>query len=83
MAALTVHSIARPRSTAVREPRATLLRTLGGGLARLAAEWRLRREIRSVEGFSDAMLQDIGLTRGSVEEAVRNGRASLGSPRCR
>ncbi|WP_162559266.1 DUF1127 domain-containing protein [Microvirga sp. 17 mud 1-3] len=54
-------------------------------LARLAAalvrEIRIRRDMRALSGFGDAALHDIGLVRGSVEDAVRHGRPSLGRSR--
>lgn len=73
MVALTFHSTtgSRPASSGVRS---RILRALGGIVSGLLTEWRLRRDIRSVEGFTDAMLQDIGLTRGGIEHAVRRGR---------
>lgn len=73
MVALTFHSAAGSRP-ASRGARGSALRALGGVVSGLIHEWRLRREIRSVEGFSDAMLHDIGLTRGGVDDAVRHGR---------
>ncbi len=37
--------------------------------------WRkTRRAIRQLSTFSDAMLEDIGLTRGEIEHAVTTGR---------
>jgi uncharacterized protein YjiS (DUF1127 family) len=43
-------------------------------LGRIGAEWRLRRSIDTLRSFDDRMLTDIGLSRGSVEYAVRHGR---------
>lgn len=43
-------------------------------LGRIGAEWRLRRSLETLRSFDDHMLADIGLTRGSVEYAVRYGR---------
>jgi uncharacterized protein YjiS (DUF1127 family) len=37
----------------------------------LAAELRLRRVIRELESLDDHRLRDLGLTRGSIERAVR------------
>jgi Domain of unknown function (DUF1127). len=45
--------------------------------AALATEIRIRRDMRTLSGFGDAALHDIGLVRGSVEDAVRHGRPSL------
>jgi uncharacterized protein YjiS (DUF1127 family) len=37
--------------------------------------WRAERNaIRSLSGFSDEMLKDIGLTRGEIPDLVRYGR---------
>jgi len=44
-------------------------------LAAIAREIRIRRDLRRLQGFDDAMLHDIGLARGGLEEAVRHGRA--------
>jgi uncharacterized protein YjiS (DUF1127 family) len=40
----------------------------------LAEEIRLRRSLRQLSAFDDAMLHDIGVDRGSLEDAVRFGR---------
>ena len=40
----------------------------------IGAEWRLRRSIETLRSSDDRMLADIGLTRGSIEYAVRYGR---------
>lgn len=40
----------------------------------LVAEWRVRRDIRTLRQFGDRTLQDMGLTRGEIEHVVRNGR---------
>jgi uncharacterized protein YjiS (DUF1127 family) len=50
----------------------SLLRRL---LAMIAHEIRIHRDMRILSSLGDAALQDIGLTRGSVEGAVRHGRA--------
>ena len=47
----------------------------GVRLARqLAAQRRLRRDIRMLNGFSDRDLADIGLGRSEIEYVVRGGR---------
>ena len=56
-------------------PQMRTLRSVRRFLSRLAVEWRDRQAIRHVEGLDDAMLRDIGLPRGGIEDAVRNGRA--------
>jgi uncharacterized protein YjiS (DUF1127 family) len=40
----------------------------------VAAEWRLRQDIRTLRQFGDRTLRDMGLTRGEIEHVVRNGR---------
>jgi uncharacterized protein YjiS (DUF1127 family) len=42
--------------------------------AAVAREVRLRRDLASLRSFDDAMLHDIGLSRGEIESAVREGR---------
>jgi uncharacterized protein YjiS (DUF1127 family) len=41
---------------------------------RLVAEWRLRRDIRTLQQFHDRELTDMGLGRGEIERVVRYGR---------
>jgi uncharacterized protein YjiS (DUF1127 family) len=57
---------------------AGVLGTLGGFAFHLAKavahEYRLRRDMRRLEGLSDSLLSDIGLSRGAIEGAVRHGR---------
>ena len=36
-------------------------------------ELEVRRSLREVQGFDDKMLRDIGLQRGGIEHALRNG----------
>ncbi len=49
-----------------------------GGAARvarvIAEEARARRDRRALMAMSDQMLKDIGLTRGGIGDALRNGR---------
>ena len=40
----------------------------------LAAEWRLRRDIRTLQQLGDRALRDMGLTRTEIEHVVRHGR---------
>jgi uncharacterized protein YjiS (DUF1127 family) len=47
-----------------------LLRTM---MAFLAAEWRARRDLAQLQAMDARALHDIGLTRGSLEGAIRHG----------
>jgi uncharacterized protein YjiS (DUF1127 family) len=47
----------------------------------VAREYRLRRDMRRLEGLSDFLLSDIGLSRGAIEGAVRYGRPPRRSER--
>ena len=40
----------------------------------LAAEWRIRRDIRTLQQFGDRTLRDMGLARGEIEQVVRYGQ---------
>jgi len=42
--------------------------------ASLVHEIEIRRALRDVSSLDDAMLHDIGLTPGNIEEAIRCGR---------
>jgi uncharacterized protein YjiS (DUF1127 family) len=65
---------ARHRTT----PRAALSTSFGRILRHLveviAAEYRIRRDMRHLMTFNDDMLRDIGLSRAQVARAVRSGR---------
>ena len=76
MVALALRAASGPKRGAARRPRPLMaaLRSIGRLLSRVAADWRARQAIRYVESFDDAMLRDIGLPRGGIEDAVRNGR---------
>ena len=41
----------------------------------VAREFRVRRDMRALGSLDDAALHDIGLTRGSMEGALRYGRS--------
>ena len=58
----------------------SLLRELAAWVVR---EIQMRRSMRELSAFDDAMLHDVGLDRSGVEDAVRHGRfqaARLGDP---
>jgi uncharacterized protein YjiS (DUF1127 family) len=38
-------------------------------------EIRIRRDLRMLSSFSDEALQDMGLARGGLEDAIRRGRS--------
>ncbi len=40
----------------------------------VAREIQVRRDMRTLSGFDDAMLHDIGLGRSGLEDAIRHGR---------
>ncbi|MBF9233790.1 DUF1127 domain-containing protein [Microvirga alba] len=40
----------------------------------IAREIRIRRDMRLLASFDDVALHDLGLARGGMEDAVRNGR---------
>ena len=48
-------------------------------VAFLAAEWRVRRDLAQLQAMDARGLHDIGLTRGSLEGAVRHGGKGLGT----
>ena len=48
---------------------------LAGLMAALMREIEIRRALREVSTLDDAMLHDIGIGPGGIEEAVRCGRA--------
>ncbi|WP_046862086.1 DUF1127 domain-containing protein [Microvirga massiliensis] len=46
----------------------------------LVREWQTARDLRRLSGMSDAMLHDIGVSRGAIEAAVRHGRDAAAAP---
>jgi uncharacterized protein YjiS (DUF1127 family) len=66
--------------------RARLTPPLGRWLIALvqvvAREWRLRRDLAGLQSLDAAALRDIGLDRGSLEQAVRFGRDRSAPPAC-
>ena len=49
-------------------------------LRALSDWWSARREASHLSGYSDRMLKDIGVSRGSVDWAVRHGRHENPAP---
>ena len=58
--------------TAVRAPG-----FVGRLLSLIAEEIRIHHSMRQLASLDDAMLRDIGIDRGAVEDAVRHGRDAL------
>ena len=61
-----------PHEASRRHEGASLLREF---VAWAVREIRLRRSVRELSSFDDAMLRDVGLDRSGVEDAVRHGRS--------
>ncbi len=57
------------------ERKASMPNLLVRAFAAIAREVRLRRDLRNLQRLDDVMLQDIGLGRGELEDAVRHGRS--------
>ncbi|RDI59503.1 DUF1127 domain-containing protein [Microvirga subterranea] len=69
-ATMTTRTTAR-QHLAVRRDRSLLQRIVEV----VAREFRVRRDMRALGSLDDAALHDIGLTRGSMEGALRYGRS--------
>jgi uncharacterized protein YjiS (DUF1127 family) len=57
--------------------RATVSGLLRRLVEKIAFELEVRRSLREVQSFDDKMLRDIGLQRGGIEHALRNGVADI------
>jgi uncharacterized protein YjiS (DUF1127 family) len=71
-----LHSRVAPlRSRAINNSLRSAFRKLAGAGTRLtrklAAEWQVRCDIRTLQQLGDRELADIGLGRGEIEQAVR------------
>lgn len=70
-------SIAHTQTSLSLNPVHGARRVAGGFVHRLIEKIRfeleVRRSLREVQGFDDKMLGDIGLQRGGIEHALRNG----------
>jgi uncharacterized protein YjiS (DUF1127 family) len=53
---------------------ATLSGTGRATMAAVSGWWRRRRAMRRLSALDDYILRDMGLTRGSIDGAVRRGR---------
>jgi uncharacterized protein YjiS (DUF1127 family) len=49
---------------------------LGKLVRKILIELEVRREMRRLSSFDDAMLRDIGLNRGGIEHPLRHGQAA-------
>ena len=48
------------------------------GISReILRRWRAWQAMRALSGYPDAMLKDIGVNRGEIDNAVRNGRPKM------
>jgi uncharacterized protein YjiS (DUF1127 family) len=74
MSSIVVRGAAPRIASPAREYRPTLLARF---VAYMAAEIRVRRDLRALNALDDAALHDIGLVRGETEYAVREGRARI------
>ena len=71
MSALTDHTVLSSPTAKIPSVLAALWRLV----QRVLRERELRRAIRSVQELDDALLRDIGLAPGGIEDVVRHGRA--------
>lgn len=63
-------ALSRPR-----QQRTAATGLLGGLIEKIRFELEVRRSLREIQTFDDKMLRDIGLQRGGIEHALRNGVA--------
>jgi len=68
---MSVFTNTRPESYEASATRQSGIRNLFASVMR---EIRLRRAMREVAALDEAMLHDIGLGQGSIEDAIRHGR---------
>ncbi len=62
-------------------PAHRFLAALRGWLVTVAREMRVQRDLHRLQALDDHRLHDIGLDRGSLEDAVRHGRPRPGRTR--
>ena len=58
-------------------PAFRFLALLRMGVAAIRREMRIQRDLHQLEALDDHRLHDIGLDRGALESAVRNGRPRI------
>src|SRR5579872_6119029 len=77
--ATTMTSIAHSQTSLAfsrsRQHRTTATGLLSRLIEKIRFELEVRRSLREIQTFDDKMLRDIGLQRGGIEHALRNGVA--------
>ena len=54
------------------------------GMSReILRRWSAWQAMRALSGYPDAMLKDIGVNRGEIDDAIRNGRPKMNGRRPR
>ncbi len=74
MVSIAFHSSSPSRSRILLAPRPSVSHRVLTALGTLKTEWQVRRTVKAVEALDAHLLQDMGLARGGVEDAVRHGR---------
>jgi uncharacterized protein YjiS (DUF1127 family) len=69
-----VHARSVSDAHSIERVRPTILDLVGRFAAAVAREVRARHDLVRLQSLDDAMLHDIGLSRGEIEHAVRHGR---------
>jgi uncharacterized protein YjiS (DUF1127 family) len=69
-----------PQSGAVRSRPSRLRAVLADLFETVLNEIQVRRSLRELGSYDDAMLHDMGITRGELEGAVRHGRRKHETP---
>jgi len=64
-----------PAFSRSRQHRTTATGLLSRLIEKIRFELEVRRSLREIQTFDDKMLRDIGLQRGGIEHALRNGVA--------
>jgi len=66
--------ISRSSTSLPQDPSKGFLDLIADAFASLTREVRIRHDLRQLEGADEAMLHDIGISRGEIDCAVRCGR---------